>query len=145
MGIGLLDEMILDNKFMYASAVNGSARELGRLEVLAIPYMDPETQSYSSLKETESLLVSALDKLVKGDISDELFEAVKLNDLQSYDRMMEYSMQKAYLLLQGYVYQEPFEELFSEKERLAKLTKDEVIRIAKKYFSAPHKTFQLAN
>lgn len=144
MGIGLLDEMILDNKFMYAAAVNGSARELGRLEVLAIPYMDPETQSYSSLKETESLLVSALDKLVKGDISDELFEAVKLNDLQAYDRMMEYSMQKAYLLLQGYVYQEPFEELFSEKERLAKLTKDEVIRIAKKYFSAPHKTFQIA-
>ena len=144
MGIGLLDEMILDNKFMYAAAVNGAARELGRLEVIAIPYMDPETQSYRSLKETESLLMAAIDKLVKGDISDDLFEAVKLNDLQDYDRMMEYSMRKAYMLLQAYVYQEPFEELFSEKEKLAKLTKEEVIAIAQKYFGAPHKTFQIA-
>ena len=144
MGIGLLDEMILDNKFMFAAAVNGTARELGRLEVIAIPYMDPETQSYSSLKETETLLMSAIDKLVKGDITDDMFEAVKLNDLQDYDRMMEYSMQKAYMLLQAYVYQEPLEELFTEKERLQKLTKADVIAVAKKYFSTPHKTFQIA-
>lgn len=144
MGIGLLDEMILDNKFMFAAAVNGSARELGRLEVIAIPYMDPETQSYSSLKETEELLMSAVDKLVKGDITDDMFEAVKLNALQDYDRMMEYAMQKAYLLLQAYVYQVPFEELFQEKEKLAKLTKNDVIKTAQKYFSAPHKTFQIA-
>ena len=144
MGIGLLDEMKLDNKFMFAAAVNGSARELGRLEVIAIPYMDPETQSYKSLKETESLLMSAIEQLVKGDISDDLFEAVKLNGLQDYDRMMEYSMQKAYMLLGGFVYQVPFEELFQEKERLAKLTKADVITIAQKYFSAPHKTFQIA-
>ena len=144
MGIGLLDEMILDNKFMFAAAVNGTARELGRLEVIAIPYMDPETQSYNSLKETDELLMTAIDKLVKGDITDEMFEAVKLNALQDYDRMMEYSMQKAYMLLQAYVYQEPLEELFQEKERLAKLTKADVIAVAKKYFSAPHKTFQIA-
>ena len=144
MGIGLLDEMILDNKLMYAAALNGSARDMGRLEVIAIPYMDMTTQSYRSLKETESLLMEAVDKLVKGEISDDLFEAVKLNAIQDYDRMMEYAMQKAFVLLQGYVYQVPFEEIFSQKEKLAKLSKEEVVRIAKKYLAAPHKTFEIA-
>ncbi len=144
MGIGLLDEMILENQFMYAAAVNGAQRDLGRIEVVAIPYMDSETQSYRSLKETETLLMSAIQDLVKGNISDELFEAVRLNDIQAYHRVMEYAMQKAYMLLQGYVYQVPIEDLFSEKEKLTKLTKEEVIRVAQKYFGAPYKTFQIA-
>ena len=143
MGIGLLDEMILDNKLMYAAAVCNSARELGRIEVLAIPYMDAQSQTYTSLKETKTLVKSAIDRLAKGDISDELFEAVRLHTLQDYDRMMEYSMLKAYALLQGYVYQVPFEKLFAQKEEVSRLTKDEVMKIANKYFSAPSKTFEI--
>lgn len=144
MSIGLLDEMVLDNKLMYAGAMCNGARDLGRIEVLAIPYMDPETQEYRSLKETESLVMSAIDKLIKGEVSDELFEAVRMNSIQEYDRMMEYPMLKAYALLQGYVYQVPFEKLFAEKDELRRLTKDEVMQVAKKYFSAPHKTFEIA-
>ena len=144
MGIGLLDELILDNKLMYAVAMNNGARDMGRLEVIAVPYMDMETQEYRSLKETEKLLMGAIDQLLKGDISDDLFEAVRLHNLQEFDRMMEYPMLKSYTLLQGFVYQVPFEKLFKEKEELAQLTKDEVMQIAKKYFSAPHKTFEIA-
>jgi len=141
MGIGLLDEMILNNQLMYAAAINNAARELGRVEVLAVPYMEMESQTYHSLKETENLLMSAIDKLMKGEISDELFEAVRMHSIQNYDRMMEYSMLKAYTLLGGFVYQVPFEKMFAEKDELSKLTKEQVMQIAKKYFSAAHKTF----
>ena len=79
MGIGLLDEMILDNRLMYAVASNNGAREMGRIEVIAIPYMDMESQSYRSLKETEKLVMAAVNQLVQGNVSDDLFEAVKLN------------------------------------------------------------------
>ena len=144
MGIGLLDELILNNELMYAGAMNSAARELGRIEVIAIPYMDPETQEYRSLKETESKVMSAIDQLTRGEVTDDLFEAVRLNSIQQYDRMLEYPMLKAYTLLQGYVYQVPLEKLFAEKDELRKLTKDEVIRVAKKYLTAPHKTFEIA-
>ena len=143
MGIGLLDELILDNKLMYAGAINNGARELGRLEVIAIPYMEMETQEYRSLKETETYVMAAIDSLVKGRITDDLFEAVRLNSIQEYDRMLEYPILKAFTLLQGYVYQVPLEKLFQEKDELAKLSKDEVIRVAQKFFSAPHKTFEI--
>ena len=144
MGIGLLDELVLDNKLMYAGARNSGAREIGRLMVFAIPYMDAETQEYNSLKETEASVMKAINQLVQGDISDDLFEAVRLNKLQDHDRMLEYPMLKAYALMQGYVYQVPLEKLFREKEELRTMTKQEVIRIAKQYFSAPHKTFEIA-
>ena len=144
MGIGLLDELVLDNKLMFAAAMNNAARDLGRLELLAIPYMDAETQEYRSLKETETSVMAAVDQLVKGTVSDELFEAVRLNKIQDYDRMMEYPMLKAYTLMQGFAYQVSLEKIFREKEELRALTKEEVIRVAKRYFAAPHKTFEIA-
>ena len=143
MGIGLLDELVLDNHFMFAAAINNGARDLGRISVIAIPYMDMQAEVYRSLKETETSLMNAVNQLVKGDISDDLFEAVRLHSIQEYDRMMEYPMLKAMTLLQGYVYQEPLEKLFRQKEELAQLTKEDVMRIAQKYFSAPHKTFEI--
>ena len=144
MGIGLLDELILDNKLMYAGAMNRAVRDMGRIQVIGIPYMDMQTQSYESLKTTENVMMSAIDKLIKGDISDDLFEAVRLNHLQEYDRMMEYQYLKAMTLMMGFTYQIPLEKLFAEKEELSRLTKDEVIRVAAKYFSAPHKTFEIS-
>lgn len=144
MSIGLLDELILDNKLMYAGASNQGARDMGRVEIIAVPYMDMETGAYKSLKETESVVMKAIDRLLKGDIPDDIFEAVKLHTLQEIDRVMEYPMLKAMLLIQGYAYQVPLEKLFGEKEMVAKLTKEEVIRIAQRYLSAPNKTFEIA-
>lgn len=144
MGIGLLDELILDNKLMYAVAMNNGAREIGRIEVIAVPYMDMESQEYRSLKETENLVMGAIDKLIKGDVSEDLFEAVRLNSIQEYDRMMEYPMLKAFTLLQGYVYQVPLEKLFRDKEELKTLTKADVMAVVQKYFAKPHKTFEIA-
>jgi hypothetical protein len=40
------------------------------------------------MKETASSVRKAMDKLLKGDVTDELFEAVRLNLSQSYDRSL---------------------------------------------------------
>lgn len=144
MSIGLLDELILDNKLMYAGASNHGARDLGRVEIMAIPYMDMETGQYKSLKEIEPMVMKAIDRLLKGDVPDDIFEAVKLHTLQEIDRVMEYPMLKAMFLIHGFAYQVPSEKLFGEKEKVTKLTKEEVIRVAQRYLSAPHKTFEIA-
>ena len=143
MGIGLLDELQDENEFLGAGASINSARELGRIQIVAIPFLNMSTGEYNSMKETEASVHKALDKLLKGDISDELFEAVRRNMLQDYDRSMEYPMTKAMMLLQSFVSQVPLEELLAEKAEIQKLTKDEVIAIAKTYFSAPKKVFEI--
>ena len=144
MGIGLLDELQSENEFLAANASVRPAREMGRIQVLAIPFLNMNTRDYNSMKETENSVHKAMDKLLKGDVSDELFEAVRLNLLQDYDRSMEYSMSKAYMLLQSFVSQIPLEQMLAEKEEIAKLTKDEVISVAKTYFTAPKKIFEIS-
>ena len=143
MGIGLLDELQSDNEFLAVDASVRPAREMGRIQILAIPFLNMSTRDYNSIRETENSVHKAMDKLLNGEISDELFEAVRLHLLQSYDRSMEYSMSKSMMLLQSFVYQVPLEQLLAEKEELKQLTKEEVIRVAKAYFSAPKKVFEI--
>lgn len=144
MGIGLLDELQSENEFLGANASVRPAREMGRIQILAIPFLNTNSREYNSMKETESSVRKAMDKLLKGDVTDELFEAVRLNLSQSYDRSLEYSMSKSMMLLESFVYQIPLEEMLAEKEELNKLTKDQVIAVAKKYFTTPKKVFEIS-
>ena len=145
MGIGLLDELQSENEFMMAQATMNGGREIGRIEIAAVPFMNASSREYNSMKVTEESVHKAMDKLLKGDVSDELFEAVRRNMLQDYDRTMEYAMTKAMMLLQSFVFQIPMEKALAEKEEMTKMTKDEVIRVANTYFSAPKKVFEISD
>ena len=143
MQIGLLDELTLDNKLMYAGAVTDARRDQGRFLVVAVPYMDAETQTYTSLKETEKLVNDAIQQLVNGNISEELVEAVRQNFYQEFDRTMEYPEMKVQLLQNAFTYQQSIEELLKQKELVAAITMDDLKNAAKKYLGAPKKTFEI--
>ena len=143
MQIGLLDELTLDNKLMYAGAVTDARRDQGRFLVVAVPYMDAETQTYTSLKETEKLVNDAIQQLVNGNISEELVEAVRQNFYQEFDRTMEYPAMKVQLLQNAFTYQQSIEELLKQKELVAAITMDDLKNAAKKYLGAPKKTFEI--
>jgi predicted Zn-dependent peptidase len=143
MQIGLLDELTLDNKLMYAGAMNDIRRDQGRFIVVAVPYMDAETQTYTSLKETENLVNEAIKQLVNGNISEELVEAVRQNFYQEFDRTMEYPAMKVQLLQNAFTYQQSIEEMLLQKERVAAITMDDIKRVAKQYLGAPKKVFEI--
>jgi predicted Zn-dependent peptidase len=143
MQIGLLDELTLDNKLMYAGAMNDIRRDQGRFIVVAVPYMDAETQTYTSLKETENLVNEAIQQLVNGNISEELVEAVRQNFYQEFDRTMKYPAMKVQLLQNAFTYQQSIEEMLLQKERVAAITMDDIKRVAKQYLGAPKKVFEI--
>ena len=143
MQIGLLDELTLDNKLMYAGAVTDARRDQGRFLVVAVPYMDAETQTYTSLKETEKLVNDAIQQLVNGNISEELVEAVRQNFYQEFDRTMEYPEMKVQLLQNAFTYQQSIDTLLLLKQQVAAITMDDLKNAAKKYLGAPKKTFEI--
>lgn len=143
MQIGLLDHLIMDNKLMYAVAANDARRDQGRFLVVAAPYMDPQSQTYTSLKEVEKLVMVELQKLVDGDIDPELVEMVRQNIYQEYDRTMEYPQMKVSLLYNAFTYQQSVEEILREKELVAAITMDDLKRVAKQYLGAPKKVFEI--
>lgn len=143
MQIGLLDQLATDSKVMYAMANNDSRRDQGRFELYAIPSMDAESQSYASFSETERLVLEEVSKLIQGNISEELFESVRENYRQEFDRTMEYPEMKVRVLEHAFVYQEPVEKLLREKERINAITMSDIQRVAKQYLDAPRKTFEI--
>ena len=143
MQIGLLDQLTLDNKLMYAVAANDTRRDQGRFLVVAVPYMDAQTQTYTSLKETEELVMKEVQKLVDGDIDPELVEMVRQNFYQEFDRTMEYPQMKVSLLYNAFTYQQSVEEILREKELVAAITIDDLKRVAKQYLGAPKKVFEI--
>lgn len=144
MEVGLLDKLILDSRLMYAVAHNDARRDQGRIELMAVPYMDPETQSYHSLAETEKLVLAEVDKLIAGEIDSALIATVKESYYQDFDRTMEYAQVKVRLLEHAFVYNEPVDSMLREKERIAAITAEDIHRVAKQYLAAPRKTFEIA-
>ncbi len=144
MGIGLLDQLAMDNKLMYAAAMCDSKREMGRIQVVAVPYMDVASRTFKSIKETEPLVRTELDRLIAGDFSDELIETVRMHELMDFQRQMEYPMMKAMVMLQDYAYGIDIEEDLSGYEaRIRAITRDDIVRVAKQYLTRPSKTFEI--
>ena len=143
MQIGLLDQLTLNNKLMYAVAANDARRDQGRFLVIAVPYMDAQTQLYTSLKETEKLVMDEVQKLVDGNIDAELVEMVRQNFYQEFDRVMEYPEMKVSLLYNAFSYNQSIDEVLRQKERIAAITMDDIKRVAKQYLGAPKKIFEI--
>ena len=143
MQIGLFDQLVLDNKLMYADAMSDARRDQGCILITALPYMDAQTQTYTSLKETEALVMAEVQKLVDGNIDPELVEMVRQNYYQSFDRVMEYPEMKVQLLQHAFTYQQSVEEALREKELVAAITMEDIKRVAKQYLGAPKKIFEI--
>lgn len=143
MQVGMLDKLAMESKLMFAGMALDSRRDLGRIELQAVPYMDPSTQKYSSLSSTESLVRAEIQKLIAGDYSDELLETIRLHLCQQYDRVMEYPEMKVNMIMNSFSYQIPISEMLTEKERYMAITREDITRVAKKYLTRPDKTFEI--
>lgn len=143
MQVGMLDKLAMDSKVMFAGLALDCRRDQGRIELQAVPYMDPTTQKYSSLSSTESMVRAEIQKLIAGDYSDELLETVRLHLCQQYDRVMEYPEMKVNMIMNSFSYQTPIVELLAEKERYMAITRADITRVAKKYLTRPDKTFEI--
>lgn len=145
MGIGLLDKLATDNKLMYAGAVSDAKREIGRIEILAIPYMDGETQKYTSIAETEKMVRAEIEKLIRGEFDDELIETIRMHQLMDYQRQMEYPLMKAMIMMQDYAMGVDAEEdIKNYEERMRAITREDIVRVAGQYLTRPSKTFEIA-
>jgi predicted Zn-dependent peptidase len=137
---GLLDKLNIDGVVSSAGAGVFALRDQGRILVEAVPYYDAAQQMYESNAATEKIVMKEINRLKTGDIPDWLIQTVKAEYAQNYKLAFESSANKMDALVNSYIYGTPTDDIFTENEKIQALTKEDIQRIAKKYFDADHMT-----
>ena len=137
---GLLDKVTIDGEVQYAGVRHDARRNTGRIIIQAVPYYDANQQMFESDKATEKIVMKEIDKIKAGEISDEMIASLKRMYAQSYKVADESSELKINSLLSAFMYDMPLEQVLNAIDHIQALTKEEIVRVAKKYFSQDHMT-----
>ncbi len=140
MNTGLLDKLTMDGIVSYAGSGFNFCRDMGRIMVYAIPYFDINQYQYESNTATEKIVMKEIEKLKNGEIPDWLIQSVKEEYAQNIALTYEEGAGNMMSLVQCFIYNEPIDDIFTQNEKIQALTKEDIQRIAKKYFGAEHLT-----
>ena len=137
---GLLDNINTKGDVQFAGVFNDARRNSGRLIIEAVPYYDANQQMFESDKATEAIIMKEVDKIKNGQIDDELIANVKRLYAQSDKYSNENPSSKMQALVDAFTYGKPTDDIFTANAKIQALTKEEIARVAKKYFGADHMT-----
>lgn len=137
---GLLDKLNINGDVQGVGAFNDSRRNTGRIIIQAVPYYDANQQMFESDKATQNIVFNEVNKLTRGDISDELIASVKRMYDQSFKLSAERSSSKMSQLVDCFTYGKPIDDIFTANAKIQALSKEEIVRVAKKYFGASFMT-----
>ena len=137
---GLLDKVNTKGDVQFAGVFNDARRNSGRLIIEAVPYYDANQQMFENDAATEKIIMREVDKIKNGQIEDELIANVKRLYAQSDKMTNENPSYKMSALVDAFTYGKPTDDIFTQNEKIQALTKEEIVRVAKKYFGADHMT-----
>lgn len=138
---GLFDKLMLDGTITAAQAFSDTRRDMGRIMIYAIPYFDINQYTYEPNSDTKKIIFKEIDKLKNGQIEDWLIESVKKEYALSFDQMFESQYYKSSIAHQLFLYNLPTSYFFDMKNKVLAMTREDIMRVAHKYFDANYMTF----
>lgn len=129
-GTGYLDKLMVEHKLIGALAINESMNEAGILAVAIMPKL--LIQSYSS---AEKMVWNEINRVKNGDFSDEVFNSLKLEQKRQYASALENIDSRATVMMNLFSQGKSWDDYLNEVARIESITKEDVVRVAQKYFS----------
>lgn len=129
-GTGYLDKLVVEHKVLAASVINEQMNEAGILAIIVMPRL--LFQSYAT---AEKLIWNEIERLKAGDFTDEFFQSLKLEQKRDYISLLEDIGSRAQLMIRVYSQGKTWEEYLEEVKSIDSLTKDDIVRVASKYFT----------
>ena len=127
---GLLDVNLNQaQKVMGAWAYYQTLADYGMIQIYAMPRQD------QSLEELRDLVVEQVEKLKKGEFSEETLKAVIDNFTVDQYQQLRYNMSRAMMMVDAFNSHEDWANVVSRIDRLSKVTKQEVVDFANKYLN----------
>ena len=134
-GNGRLDELTTEGKIMMAQLVPFSLQDAGSTVIIYAPKLVGQ-----KFEAAEELIWGAIDSVKEGRFSDKLLESIKMNNLISRKRTLESYSGIANLLQSLELSGSSYEEWLKDNERLMRLTREDIMKVATKYYDRNHCT-----
>ncbi|MBS4012280.1 MAG: insulinase family protein [Bacteroidetes bacterium] len=127
---GLLDKLTLDGKLMAAMSFPLMANnDYGQTIILYVPKIIGQ-----SLKKAEKIVLDEVYKIGKGQFEDDLFQGVKNSKIKDYYSQIEDSYSRGVYIALAFSQGIDPNDAFRYNEEIQKVTREDVIRVANKYF-----------
>lgn len=126
---GIMDKDMLDGNIMMAMLMPLSLEDHGANIIMYVPKLIGQSH-----EEAEEYIFASLNKLKNGEFSDDLFEAIRTNMLKEREQELESLGSLANLFLELEMRGMTYDEYLAETERINSITKEEIVKIANKYF-----------
>ena len=133
---GLIDQLVVNGKIMEAGAFNMNFVDHGGANFFFMPKL-----LFQSLRRAEKLVMGQVDKLKSGDFDDEFFNAVKLTMTRQHEQNIENMEGRLFSLISTYIEDKTWEDVSTWPNRLDKITKEDVVKVANKYFGDDYFVF----
>ena len=96
-------------------------------------YIIGSPKDQQSLDEVRQLLLAEVEKLKKGEFSDELLKAIIRNMKRNELIGQQNNRNRTYTMMNSFIYQIPYEDVVRRLDRLDALTKEDIVRVANAY------------
>ncbi|MDR1407162.1 MAG: insulinase family protein [Tannerella sp.] len=128
-GTGYLDRLMVEHKVMGAMIGSETFNEAGFIGIIVVPRL-----VLQSCRMAEKLIWKQVERLKNGDFTDEIFNSLKRECLRTHLTDLEDVDSKSQILVRLFSQGKKWTDYLDEMERIDALTKEDVVKTAKKYF-----------
>ena len=133
---GLLDKLVLDNKILAAMTISMPYYDHGATLIFIVPKIVGQ-----KLESAEELVMTEIRKLRNGEFDDWVIGTVKNSLYVDYMLSMEDNRVRALKFGESFGQGRKIESVLEYPNRLKKITRDDVIEIAQKYYGENYLAF----
>jgi len=134
---GLLDELSNNGELMYSGFIPMPYNDHGATLIFYVPKIIGQSH-----KKAEALIFDKINDLKAGNFEEWRLEAAKTGLYVNYQYSIEDPQYKALNLGEAFARNQPLEDVFAYPEKLKKVTLDDVLRVANKYFGEDYLALQ---
>lgn len=97
-------------------------------------YMVGQAKTKQKKEEVKQILLDEIEKLKRGEFDEELLKAIVNNKRRYEMSSLDNNSSRVYTCLNSFIYGIPYEQVLFSTDLLEKVTKDDVVKMANKYF-----------
>ena len=131
---GLLDSLTNEHKVMMAAAINTSLADAGGTGVVVIPKL------LGKMKTAEGRVMEQVQQIMDGKFSTQQLETLKQEMLMEAEQELETIDNRSQLMVDAFSKGKTWQNVLDKIEQIKRVTKDDVVAAAKKYYGANHIT-----